>query len=339
MRTRRDVFNYLHALKTAQELQQTFDAEKIGINLEGESVPPEILAEKNKFHSGEIKYADLSQDAAMWMALESVAARRANPIFYSDLPGLLELETWSPSDAMLILSGIDPSGAIVDWSYQNFMGAEIQEPVIKHANWFTCATDLYDYPVIGDYDFSSIQLRRMICEALGAQDILAGKDEHIEHLKEELNEVERLEQDKTSRFKTSMLKLRAQMAGTLKARWDSGEHDTSQRRSPTFFLQWAESREFKIEWASWARENGFVCVDPPITAPPFFDADSEDYPRLLHIAVRAWQHASEHAEGTAKQRILEFLKARYEELSNSEKEAIALIANWQKVGGRPKIGG
>ena len=70
-----------------------------------------------------------------------------------------------------------------------------------------------------------------------------------------------------------------------------------------------------------------------------FDADSADYPELLHIAVHAWEHAKNTDGETPKKRILAFLNARYLGLHKSTKESIALVANWQKSGGRPKTGG
>ena len=84
-----------------------------------------------------------------------------------------------------------------------------------------------------------------------------------------------------------------------------------------------------------ARERG----KEDLAAAPFFDADSEDYPGLLHIAVRAWEHARTTSSGTPKKRIIEFVTERYPHVSEGAKESIALIANWQKAPGRPKTGG
>jgi hypothetical protein len=337
MRTPRDVFNYLKALEAAQELEDAHNSEsKID---QCNDVPSNISSEREQYLAGEKEYSELSLDLKMWLALESVQAKRKDPIFYSDLPNLLEQETWRPKDAMLILAGVDPEAAIMEWSYENFMGAEIQTPVIRHANWFTSKSDLYDYPIAEDSEFSSSELKGMIREAKSGTLSPNDAEQRLRDLEVRLKETERWEQNKTSSFKSSMLSLRARMVGILKNRWENGDHDNEQRRSPTFFVQWAESRGFDVEWSAWARENDFIDAPPPITAPPFFDADSEDYPKLLHIAVRSWEHARQENHGTAKKRILEFLNDRYPELSTSEKEAIALIGNWQKSGGRPKTGG
>jgi hypothetical protein len=67
-----------------------------------------------------------------------------------------------------------------------------------------------------------------------------------------------------------------------------------------------------------------------------FQADSDDYPPLLHIAVRVWDEARQQTTSdTPKQRIRKILDRRLG-LSDNEKEMIASIANWDKQGGRPK---
>ena len=304
------------------------------------NIPSNISEEIDRFVAREIEYSELSMEAQMQVISESIKERRKDPIRYSELPKLLDYETWSPKDAMLILAGIDPFAAIMKWSYENFMGAEIRNPKIIHANWFASTSDLYDYPVAADEEVSSSEVRQMIREGEKLSPNSPEIKNRIERLKKRLIEVERWEKDETSVFKSSMLKLRAKMAGILNARWETGGHDVEARRSPKFFLQWAESRGFKVEWAAWARAEGFIDSDAPATAAPFFDSDAEDYPRLLHIAVRAWDEARKGGQGTASQRITAFLQDRYPELSSNEKESIRMICNWQKAGGRPpKIGG
>jgi hypothetical protein len=69
---------------------------------------------------------------------------------------------------------------------------------------------------------------------------------------------------------------------------------------------------------------------------PYFDADAGDYPELLHIAVRAWEHARKApSEGTPKQRVLDYLGTRYTSMSQGSRDAIAQVVNWHRAGGRP----
>lgn len=89
------------------------------------------------------------------------------------------------------------------------------------------------------------------------------------------------------------------------------------------------------------QEPGLVSQNPENTAPdPLFDADSPTYPELLHIAVRAWQLVhndhSINSRKTPKQQLRLFLDDKYPHLTGSAKNAITMIANWNRAGGRPK---
>ena len=72
-----------------------------------------------------------------------------------------------------------------------------------------------------------------------------------------------------------------------------------------------------------------------------FDEDAETYPRELDIAVQAWVAVSKAGggSGTPKQRIADWLDKNYptkEELSGDARKRIAILANWEKTGGRRK---
>lgn len=279
-------------------------------------------------------FASLSFEGQMWMTMKGMEEQRQDPLHFSKLQGYLELETWTPRDALLILSGVDPHAALVDWTYENFMGAELNHPKIRRATWFTQPSDLYDYPLASDFDEAPWELKNQIRDARNT-----GRHLDAERLESELKEVERWAKDETSIYLREMLSLRSQMLDCISRRWQSADHDPELKHSPEFLIRWAEARGFVIEWASWARQRGLINVDPPATEAPFFDADGEDYPELLHIAVRAWDHARNGDSGTPKQRIQDFIKQRYPNIKEGTRDAIALVANWQKSGGRPKTGG
>ena len=335
---KRDIGIYLKHLRKVRELQISHDENLDEVNLK--SMSPETSAEREKFiDGGHISFSDLSANTLMQVHMEAILDKRQNPITYSNLPNLLNQETWRPQDAMLILAGLDPYAAVIDWSYENVMGAVVHDPVIRHANWFTSTDDLYTHPTELDFKYSSQELKRSMLEVRNPALAQTEVARLVAQIDERIDLAAKYSEDEISNFKVNMLGLRAEMVSILKARWDSGDHDANLRRSPAFFVQWAESRGFEIEWAQWARDAGYLDTEAPYTAPPFFDADAEDYPKLLHIAVRAWDHARKGSNGTAKQRITSFLEDRYPELSVAEKDAIAVIGNWQKRGGRPRIGG
>lgn len=347
MKVSSDALTFNDLLEEAQRLQADHLATKVPIELgpEPEAVrkfQEEVKARlerhlprrRLRFPKGDSSYSSLPMDAKMWLSMKGLAEQRKNPLHFSDLGNLLELETWKPRDAMLILAGVDPSAALVDWSYENFLGAEIEKPKIRRATWFSNPSDTYDWPLTTDFEESPSELMLKIRRARASK-----QDDVVQKLEEELRKVNRMANDPTACYVQEMLDLRSEMLHHLSRRWFTADHDPETKHSPEYFVRWAEARGFVIEWASWARNSGYIDTDPPATSPPFFDADAEDYPKLLHIAVRAWDHARQGSQGTAKQRISAFLQERFPDLSASEREAIAMIGNWQKAGGRPRNGG
>lgn len=89
--------------------------------------------------------------------------------------------------------------------------------------------------------------------------------------------------------------------------------------------------------AELARFEQELSTDSLSQADPqaLLDPDADDYPELLHIAIRTWTHAREGTQGTPKQRALQFLEDRYKTLPQTTREAIALVVNWKREGGRP----
>ena len=128
-------------------------------------IDPKEMALVERYLAGEIEYNALSREAAMYCSLKSLHDQRKDPYPYSRLADVLELETWAPKDALLILSGIDPHAAIFEWDYENFMGARIDVPKIKHAICFSDRGDLYDYPIVDDFEFSPSEVKRKIRDA------------------------------------------------------------------------------------------------------------------------------------------------------------------------------
>ena len=332
MHISRDALRFEQYLQEIQEKSAQRDSKKADLNFD---LSPDHLLLVERFLAREIEFNAMPLEAQMYCSSKSIVERRKDPFTYSELPDLLDLETWKPEEALQILAGIDPHAAILDWSYENFMGAEIYEPKIRHANCFADKSDLYDYPVESDFIYSVSELKGMI----RSHEEKGSSKEEMARLLKDLEEADRWKNDETSQFKTSVLALRAKMLGILKRKWDSGDHDPTQKHSPVYFVRWAEKRGFKIEWTEWARKHALLAEGESAETPPYFDADSEDYPTLLHIAVTAWEYARKTTGQTPKQRILSYLSERYPLLKEASREAIATVGNWQKAGGRPKTGG
>jgi hypothetical protein len=344
MRISSDALTFNDLLEEAQTIEAEFltATEPIELGPEPEAARQFQEALKVRFHEkpprsrlrlrkGDPEYSSLTFDEQMWLVIKGLVEQRKDPFHFSALPDFLELETWKPRDAMLILAGIDPVAALVEWSYDNFLGAKIERPKVKRANWFSSSSDLYDQPLLSDFDDSPAGLRHKIRQAQAEERV-----ELVAKWESELSELERWASDPRTCFVQDMLTLRSDMLHRISRRWFTANHDAEAKHSPEYFVRWAEARGFNIEWAKWAREHQLIDQEIPATQPPYFDADSEDYPELLHIAVRAWEYARERASATPKKAIVEFVSQRYPHVSEGARDAIALVANWKKTGGRPK---
>lgn len=68
---------------------------------------------------------------------------------------------------------------------------------------------------------------------------------------------------------------------------------------------------YRPDWYEWARSTGLIDDLDAVFRAPYLDPDSDDYPELLHIALRAWEETRAGGDGTPKQRIERFLLERH----------------------------
>jgi len=254
-----------------------------------------------------------------------------DPYARSDLPRWLGFETWRPRDALLLLAGVSPTGAVVDWSYENFMGATIDKPAIRAATDLDAIYDQYDIPQPDAWSKDiTIVKNRLRNEA----DTLT--DEQRKGLEDDLRSLEKLRDDPSTVRRAEVLRHRSNILSALSDVWFSGDHDAEKRYSPEHFISWAEARGYRPDWYEWARSTGLIDDLDAVFRAPYLDPDSDDYPELLHIALRAWEETRAGGDGTPKQRIERFLLERYPSLRPTTRELIAQVANWQRTGGRPR---
>lgn len=277
------------------------------------------------------QYKKLPFEVSFYLTIQGLRQVAQEPYQYSTLSSWLALETWRPKDALLLLAGISPSGAVVDWSYQNFMGVEIDTPRISVATDLNAIHDQYIIPSPSDWsdDIADVKTR------------LRGKTPELstesrKKLEAQLASLEALRDGPEVQRRAKQLEHRSNILAALSQMWHSGDHDVDKRYSPEHFLGWAEARGYRPEWYDWARSQDLIDDHDAVFRSPFFDPDRDDYPELLHIAVRAWQAAREDVVGTPKQRVLRYLGEKYSTLPISTRELIAQIVNWQRIGGRPR---
>lgn len=280
---------------------------------------------------GRVAEDEISITAKFYLMSEDQKTRAADPYGHSELPSLLALETWEPKDALLILAGISPLAAHVDWSYANYLNVTVHSPRVNAA---TCFTDVFDHYDVLNLDDLTSEIRKV----RSTQNALNGKKVNgsaTTQVRNHLEILESLSKSETVLQRAKLLELRSEVLAILYSRWENGAHDAGARRPPSYYVSWAEKRGFTIEWAGWAREKNLLDDGHDVFRAPHFDADKPDYPEYLVIANRAWEYARVNGEGTPKQRVLKFLMERYPNVPADTRDAIARVVNWRRTGGRP----
>lgn len=246
--------------------------------------------------------------------IDALEKWRADPLAQSALPYWLGLEVWTVTEGLLVLAGVEPdtvvSGAPAFMSEGIFEDKEwlSAQPFEKHFS-FSVLPEPFDF-VESDFEGES-----------GAYEAYL---QRCEARREVLEPLRKLSQGLHHKLEHSPSAL--------------GEPVSRGKWRPVAFISWAKSIGYSPSWYAWAEKRNLLPDSLEATAAPYFDVDRDDYPALLHIAVRAWDFARGESTGTPKQRVMGFLSQRYPDLPQSTREAIALITNWRKVGGRPKKG-
>lgn len=112
--------------------------------------------------------------------------------------------------------------------------------------------------------------------------------------------------------------------------------------SPEYVIDWALSKRFRPDWLDWAIEQKLYTPKelrnlpaPAQNTPaaPEFDKANPTYPPELAYALEAWRAVSAtEGKGKPKARIKAWLDTNTK-LSDKAKERIAVVANWEKLGG------
>ena len=248
------------------------------------------------------RWLDLMSDPTYQKAaIEQLEDQRKNPYAYSQLSYWLSLDLWEKEEGLQVLAGVEPG--------------TIEESLIEH-EWIN------GQPFAEHISFMMVDPVEACSRADYPGDD-AGYQDYLE----------------TAEHKSAVLAGHQRLYESLLHRLDRTERGLGDfvafRYRPVQFLAWASSIGFKPQWLEWAEKSGRLPKAIEAMSAPFFDADAEDYPELLHIAVRAWEDARQKTEGTPKQRVLDYLVARYPLMPQGSRDAIAQVVNWQRSGGRP----
>ena len=249
--------------------------------------------------------------------LARAAATELEPYGESSLAYWLKLDTWTRREGLMVLSGIDPKSVV-----------RLRDPI---------GGMTFEVPDLWDFDTAQpfSQPPHFTLEPFGEvpEKGSSQTEESFDSLVERIEKVNSI----LDGHRQLMSVLTHVLDRSLVGLGDAQGHDNvgMERYAPARFIAWATSIRYTISWLTWATEMGFVGSEQSPFVAPFFDADASDYPELLAIAVRAWEHARRTEGSTPKQRVLEFLDKRYPTMLQGSRDAIAQVVNWQRTGGRP----
>ncbi len=158
------------------------------------------------------------------------------PYAFNRLDILLSFDSWQWSDGLLLLVGGDPKGADIDWDgYENYCGVYIDSPKVSNIEFLDCRLPRYDVP----YDYSY------------------GDDKNY------------FRGDKTIEQKIREINILNCRLGELYAHWKNALEPHKERNSPSYYIDWAISKSFKIDWLDWAIENKlYIPSEPTIEVIP-----------------------------------------------------------------------
>jgi hypothetical protein len=190
-------------------------------------------------------------------AKERLRKMGLTPYALSELDEYLKLESWDWKDALLLLAGASPSGADVNWEgYYNYCDVLIKNPEIINVGFIDCRLPQYDVP--NDYSY--------------------GEDNNY------------FKGDKTIEEKIYQLKALQSRLGRLYTFWVNALESHKERNSPNFYIEWARSKSFPIEWLDWAIDERFYVPKKDdaikqVTEKPLSDKERETL--LIIIAALA----------------------------------------------------
>ncbi len=209
--------------------------------------------EVTNFKAGRIKLQDLSAAGTHWMAVDSLNKRIRGLLAYTSLGRWLERDTWTPKEALVILAGLDPVKSSIEWPHSNSSGATTASPIIREAFIFADWATTFFLP----HTYAPGQPKSILLSMIEDSREL-GFDEVTQELLSEAQQEQDWAVEKLDALRRTQVSFRREMLECISQRWYSSVHDTESRQSPQFFIQWAETLGFQIEWVSWARGENLL---------------------------------------------------------------------------------
>lgn len=188
-------------------------------------------------------------------------AKKTKALSDAELQGWLELDTWTVDEGLLLIVGIDPEAAVVEWGgWVSGYGCKINKVRIRNAR------PLSRHPV-----FLFIPTPKF--------PQFAADEVNPEHLTVSYDVLPDAQEEEVKWEKLAILQELEKKLSRVHNLWISGQHN-AQRYPVAYFIEWAEKKDIEIPWLSHAREmkwlqcetsylpDGFEVNIPPKTGRP-----------------------------------------------------------------------
>jgi len=178
----------------------------------------------------------------------------------TDLPDYLAMDMWSAEDGLLLIAGLSPKGAIVDWGYKNDIGENVDYAIIRQAqpldgeSWVFTVSTKRELAV----EMQALKQYLSIRKAL-AVDLPADSPMTVELRKKKarLGMLETMYDSERSQIAESSKESYESTLTQVWRNWEKIDHDGLQHEKQVFVLL-ARGSNVKIEWLAWAIENGYL---------------------------------------------------------------------------------
>jgi len=179
--------------------------------------------------NSELKYLDVDGVTPKILSRdEERLLRESNPYDYSSLSEWLKHDTWKQNDGLLIMLGIEPTGAEVNWNgYENYLGIPIEKAQLINAELFKDTNDEYSFP--------------HNLEAQEAIDEWGFSEESIESLAQRHEEI----------------RLYSSELANVKTLWDASGYE-EERYTIKHYIDWAQRKNIVIPWLDWAIDKELI---------------------------------------------------------------------------------
>jgi hypothetical protein len=176
---------------------------------------------------------------------------------YHMLLDYFDLDTWDENEGLLLLAGIYPGGANVEFGVENYAGEKSKEAKIRLAKILDFSGHFEFYP---EQQTTLSDLRELETKLRGAK---ADKlpESKIALIQAELNKFEDVFMTSDVKVVWAITNRYSYNLSEIYRHWLASIHPEG-KLSAEYFINWAIEKEFEIGWLNWAQDKGyFIDID------------------------------------------------------------------------------